>query len=279
MQKPLPVIVNDDDDESVDVVDESSIVVVKERNRTPSPTSTVTHDSSKLIGVGPSTRRKRRSMSVSDAELKRAMTAAAAYSTPGRRSGEAKRSQDSGGWASAISGMITDFKGDLSQLDLDLRDPSTPARRQAYRAQADKRAASPATDVKRSTSKPQTPAPSERAPSLSLQTSSETEESIGSTVESLPPPSSAIPNPIIPMRTSSLQNSPARTFSSSSGPVRPTGLRYGPRSPPGRSSSGFPPVTSPTRSASRLRAQHRSTASSSEPSLIPNRRDDGRVRE
>ncbi|TCD67442.1 hypothetical protein EIP91_012359 [Steccherinum ochraceum] len=285
VQKPLPVIVNDDDDdcdgESEDEVVDHSIVVIKERNRTPSPTSTVTHDSSKRMPVAPAVRRKRRSMSVSDAELKRAMTAASAFNNaPKRRSGEAKRSEDSSGWVSAISGMITDFKGDTSQLDLDLRDPATPARRAAYRAQSGRHASSSSTDVNRS-SKATSPLQAERALTLNLQPSSGTDETVLNAVLTSPAPSASSPDdPIVPPRTSSLQNSPMRSFSggsTGSGQPRPSGLRYGPRSPPNRSSANFPPVTPPTRSANRLRAQHRSTASSSEPSLIPNRRDDGRV--
>ncbi|THH27852.1 hypothetical protein EUX98_g6347 [Antrodiella citrinella] len=280
VQKPLPLIFNGGDatGESGDEVDKS-MVIVKERNHTPSPTSTVTHDSSKMPGIAPVARKKRRSMSVSDAELKRAMTAASATNAPLRRSGEPKRSEDTTGWANALSGMLSDFKGETSLLDLDLRDPSTPARRQAYRTKSDKTSTSPSQDI-RPTVKPYSSAPIERAPSLSIQSSSGTEESLFNAVLNSPATSPSPPNePIIPIRKSSLQNSPIRTAAGSAGAAqaRSPGLRYGPRSPPGRGGPNFPPVTSPTRSANRLRAQHRSTASSSEPSLVPTRRDDGRV--
>ena len=76
-----------------------------------------------------------------------------------------------------------------------------------------------------------------------------------------------------------MNGSPVRMRSgSASNAVSPRvpGLRNGPRSPSRSAVTSLTYIPSPSRDSDRLRVQHRSTASSSEPSLIPPR-DDKRV--
>ncbi|TFY78741.1 hypothetical protein EWM64_g5270, partial [Hericium alpestre] len=115
------------DDQSLIMVERPSVSVSRVRSRSPDKTIKSKSDPASKV----SSHIKRRSMSVGDAELKRAMTAASA-STPLPSS--RKHSEESEGWDHTMKGILSDFKGQLSQLDpistsLDLHVPVTPERR------------------------------------------------------------------------------------------------------------------------------------------------------
>ncbi|KAH9946988.1 hypothetical protein B0H21DRAFT_822341 [Amylocystis lapponica] len=286
MKKPLPPIGNDDRSSASDNGDDQPLGILKDRlaqrSRTPSPTRTVKERSPKHTRI-PS-RSKRRSMSVSEAELKKVMSAAP---PSGRVSAENRRTDSSLGWDTALNGIITDFRGELSQLDpistgpLDLRDPSTPSRRLAIakRSQSDRLV--PQTATLRPSARASASLPIHPSLTVTLQgPASGPEDPFLTSVLSSPPDTSspAEEGPIVPPRTSSL-TTPLRVRSSSNATnqLRIASLKYGPRSPPSR--NGTPPSKhhhSTSRESNRLRAQHRSAASNSEPSLVPNR-DDGRA--
>jgi len=209
---------------------------------------------------------KRRSMSIGEAELKKAMVSVPPrLSTSERRDDTPAHPDDT-----TLSGLLDDFKGELSQLDpvsgssLVLRDPSTPPRRAAFRSKTDRFVLhTDHQEVYKSSSTHST------SPTLTLQIPShQIDDSTDRT--SLPP------SPIIPPRSSSLQRSTSRPHSI--GSPRGISARYPYPSSPLRSKSG--PVlglSSPSpRDTTRLRTLHRSTASSSEPSLI-SLTDDARV--
>ncbi|KAK7692615.1 hypothetical protein QCA50_004247 [Cerrena zonata] len=263
LQKPLPKISNEDNDIGPETMDvENSMVMVRpdsrNQSRTPSPTATVTHAT-----VKPNNRRKRRSMSVSDAELKKAMAASFGPSfTPLRASIEEKRSEDSIGWSSALSGFMSDLEGKLDDLDpisasLDLRDPSTLPRRPPERAKSDT-----ATNILRSGQRPpvrtanSSPASVGRSstPAVTLQPVYGEEESLLNAVLNSPTESSFSPTEaVVPPRSASLQGTPSRARSGSANalPNRSPNVRYGPRSPGARSIGG--PIPSPVRETDRLR--------------------------
>ncbi|KAJ7178525.1 hypothetical protein C8R43DRAFT_973640 [Mycena crocata] len=193
--KPLPPIMRqslDDQDSSLVIVD--SITPTKQPIIDPPPT------------------RQRRSMSVGEVELKKIAAAA-------RR----KDSQP----PDALNGILDEFKSRLDQAaSLDLKDPSTPARRAAYTTRSK-------TD----------PTPTPTTPLLTLQ---------------LPQSD----DPIVPPRTTSLQMAPSPRTAS----PRISSGRHG--SSPLRTRSGNSFVT-PQRDGTHLRILHGSSASVSEPSLIP----------
>ncbi|KAI0087982.1 hypothetical protein BDY19DRAFT_994406 [Irpex rosettiformis] len=247
-QKPLPEILNDDSDTEIEDFDDRSMVLVHPRARTPSPTATVTH-SDPAATIAPK-RNKRRSMSVSDVDLKRVMAAASSSTPLPRTSGHASKDSASSDWNTSLTGIITDFKGELMQLDpisasFDLRDPSTPARRKSASARANSEELTTSIIHDRPLVKHGSSVPVIKTINTSSTESSPTQR------DALSPES--------PVRTPSI--------SSSISQHRPTGLRYGPRSPGTRSTL----MTSPIRDNNRLQVQHRSTASSSEPSLLPAR--------
>ncbi|PBK74408.1 hypothetical protein ARMSODRAFT_986341 [Armillaria solidipes] len=216
-----------------DLDDDQSMVLVERMTQTPSPDKTQSKGTAGAFS-------KRRSMSVGDVELKRSLTTPPEKS-PMPKTPEPKRGASAG---DPFGGILNDFKGELSQLEstsnpLDLRDPSTPGRRAAYlRSKTDSLVSSGRSDT--STLKHA----SLTAPTLTLQLD-EPEESKTSFLS---------PSPIVPPRTSSLQM-PTRSG------IGPTSFS----SPRGRGSS---PLRGTPRSRG-LRGMHRSTASSSEPSLIP----------
>lgn len=286
-QKTLPMIQKKDQETPIEDGDDQSLVVVQQRVRSPSPTATVTNSPAKPINPAVA-RRKRRSMSVSDVETAKGLAPAL---PPIRRSNEGKKSEES------FLNIITDFKGELSQFEsistkpLDLMDPSTSVRRPALaRSHSDNGSPSARTErphPKSSASLPITQ-DSTMTPTVTLQSATGAEESILDAVLSSPSSSVTSPNDGsgsgsgngnggggIP-RASSL-HTPVRSRSGSgnSGQQRVSALRYGPRSPLTRNGVGH--ASSPSRETNRLRVQHRSTASSSEPSLIPTDRDGGRV--
>ncbi|GLB37099.1 putative pleckstrin homology domain containing protein [Lyophyllum shimeji] len=204
--------------------------------------------------------RKRRSMSVGDAELKKAMLATLSVSplpATSERQSDPPHVDDS-----TLNGILDDFKGALSQLDpvyssLDLKNPSTPARKVAYRSTTEGRLRP---ETRELDSVPTSPMLSIHIPSHHLDNSPKKDQRD-------PPPS-----PIVPPRSSSLQmpRSSERPVSIGS----PRGITSRHASSPLRSRVGPSNLSSGSpRDTARLRTLHRSTASSSEPSLIPNEDD------
>lgn len=199
---------------------------------------------------------KRRSMSVGEIDDIKKNTA--------ESSEPSKIPQGGGnrGWDTTLNGILSDFKGELFQLDpisssLELRDPSTPARRAAQsRSKADGLVF------------PYTPYQDDRNATLTLESMGE-ERARRSSSLSARRSSTSTEAPIVPPRMSSLINAPS-TPGAIQGTTLRSNLKYGPR--PLRSRNGYPQgahAHSLSRDSARLRMQHRSTASSSEPSLIP----------
>ena len=152
------------------------------------------------------------------------------------------------------------FKGELSTLDpvssasLDLRDPSTPARKLSYQPQAN--------DLVLSDHENQGGDVSERnegvrSPPISVPAtaSRSVEEDKSAPAAIIPPRSSSLQSPVYSIGSGS-------HATSSRHQLTPLRLRTGP--------------TAAATPGKHLRAVHRSSASSSEPSLIPSS-DDGRV--
>ena len=256
------------------------LVDYEQRSRSPSPTQTVKQRPGQHVRTPSKT--KRRSMSVSDAEIKRVMSAGASPS-PLRISTDTKALEGSPGWGTRLEGIMSQFRGELQQLaspstSLDLRDPTTPSKRPlAPRSQSDMIVPLSAPPTTRPTPKTAATAPAELAtPAVTLQTVTGGRESLVDAGSSAP--NSAVEPPIVPPRSSSL-NTPSRSRAGSNAGTfqRSANLKYGPRSPPTRLvGPTLHHAHSASRESNRLRVQHRSTASASEPSLIPDR-DDGRV--
>lgn len=210
---------------------------------------------------------------MSEADLKRAMVAAAAE----RGSSSLSKEWDSG---SEYSGVMKDFKGELSsQLDsistssLDLKDPSmtTPRRAtfghdpsatlQSARGRLQERAQRP--QLRMILSTPASPASTEGSPStLSVDTLA----------------SRSTPNRAVSLNVTGKEL-----------PARRNMIKYGPRSARPNSTNIYAGTSGGTlgrdrdrdrdRDSSRLRVQHRSIASSSEPSLIPAQREEAKNRD
>lgn len=272
VEKPLPEINSEESSPTFDDSDDDqSVVLIPPRAaRTPSPTATVTHDST-VSGTISQKRNKRRSMSVSDVDLKRVL-AASSSTTPLPRSSGSSESN----WHSTLSGIITDYnlKGEFLQLDristsFDLPDTYKSSRRpgSSGRSKSDNAVSSNNAETSRAGASSSVPV----TPSVNIQPESGTEDS---------PPSSPVKATGHLPRADPLASSPIRVRSGSGSVPQPrvSGLRYGPRSPVNRSAiTSMTYIPSSTRESSdRLRVQHRSTASSSEPSLIP-ARDEGRL--
>ncbi|KAI8972224.1 hypothetical protein BD414DRAFT_518040 [Trametes punicea] len=284
--KPLPAIHQGDLlPEGTDLSDDQSMVMVNapsgQRSRSPSPTQTVKERPGKHVKA-PS-RSKRRSMSVSDAELKKVM-AAGGSPNPLRISTDNEALEGSPGWGSRLEGIMSQFKGELLHLEpistsLDLHDPTTPSKRpNAPRSQSDSITPLLASSTIRPTPRAALSLPPDLGtPAVTLQTASGGQESLVN-ASSPSSPGASIEGPIVPPRTSSLHTPLRSRAGSNAGNFqRGTNLKFGPRSPPPR--AGGPSlhhVHSASRDSNRLRVQHRSTASASEPSLVPDR-DDGRV--
>lgn len=198
-----------------------------------------------------------KAQSVSNGDMD-AKTATSSTITPSRTPEIQGKNVESQWEDTTFHGILNEFKGELSQLDpvivssLDLRDPSTPSRRRtAFRAQADKNILSSGLQ-------------DEQEDSDTVYSTPSTPQTPGDDKES----NSLQPSPIVPPRTTSLLTPSGR---STSGPAvgRTTNIR--PVMSPLKTRSGPSAnlaVHSP-RESNRLRLQHRSTASSSEPSLIP----------
>ena len=285
--KPLPPIQlppgrpsREQDDDSDD--DNSSMVMVDRdmgkalrQGRGQSPDRTIKSKSGRQASqtVTPASHSRRRSMSLGEADLQQALTPTAEHN------GSHK-------WENNLHGIIRDFKGQLlSQLDpissstLDLRDPSTPkydsfGHLSAGRPseQPSRRSSIPNIDLQTTIPSPVSPSTADGLPSPSCTA----DESSVAQTPSLLSVDEFAPSP----RSVSLQ-APVRSASGSSTFSRRAGaVRYGPRqlrttSSNLVSSNGATPVASQmNRDAIRLRVQHRSSASSSEPSLLHIREDD-----
>lgn len=201
-------------------------------------------------------------MSVSEADLKKIMSTNAASE---RLPSIEQKDWDTG---SALEGVMKDFKGELSsQLDhisnspLDLKYPITPVKE----SKVGRTDLSLSDDAKRvHPSRPQF---------KMAMTSPTTSKS--------PPPTLTldadvpVEEPIVPPRSSSL-NTPLKKPNTTGtlGSVRTNPVKYGPRHPRPSASNSLSANSTLGRDSSRLRVQHRSTASSSEPSLVPIRDDD-----
>ena len=282
--KPLPAIGDTERrSEATDISDDQSLVMVnpphERRSRSPSPTQTVKEHPVKHPKVP--TRSKRRSMSVSDAELKKAMAIGASPS-PLRITTDARALEGSPGWGMRLEGIMSQFRGELEQLEsrstsLDLRDPTTPSKRPlAPRSQSDTITPLYAPPTNRPVPRTALTAPPEfGTPAVTLQTATGGEESLMDAGSSTP--NSAVEASVSPTRSYLNIPSRSRTGSNAGSFQRSANLKYGPRSPQVRyGGPSLHHVPSVTRESNRLRVQHRSTASASEPSLIPDR-DEGRV--
>jgi PH/SEC7 domain-containing protein len=199
-------------------------------------------------------------MSISEFELKKG-TSTSFSSNPQSKEHELV---DTHGWDATLNGIISDFKGELSQLDpvsgssLVLQDPTTPTRRPTSRlAMPDGFMSSPKSGGSSLTSSPIASTP----PTVTLQLVSDegpSLDAITTSAQNVPPRSSTL-------------TAPAHSHTT---PSTPRGSASKPGTSPFRSRNvnsfgglGTHVNASP-RDTSRLRIQHRSTASSSEPSLI-----------
>jgi len=278
LTKPLPPILGNPMVQESDDRDDQSLVFVEKIPRTPSP-DTIVHSKSTETVNSPNYG-KHRSMSVGDVELKKAISGSSSV-TPLPRTREIERMEGSPAWGdTTLNGIIRDFKGELSQLDpissssLDLRDPSTPSRRAALaQLKTDSLILPPHKTQDENTGIAPSPG-IPTAPALTFQLPSEAEELEAKYTQSSPGTS-----PIVPPRTTSLQTpvrSTSRPSSVSAPRVSASRPGFSPLTIQSGSTYGLPSQS--RRDSARLRVQHRSTASSSEPSLIPIG-DGARVRE
>lgn len=265
---------NDSDVSSLVVVDPISRI----KGRTPSP---VERSAERPLGDGKFPgHTKRRSLSVSDLDVfKLSVDSPPAPTLPPKDHGI----PESHAWESSTSlnGILSDLKGVLSSLDpdtgslLDLRDPSKPARRAASSplvATAGQAPGLSQLDVKSPILPPAPPT----TPIVTLPT-----ESSGSgTDPTSPSRDSLIAEPIVPPRTSSLRT-PSRSSSGSgshqqqqqqamgvSGLGSPRVAQFKHAPSPLRYKNYGSQMQSSYRDMAKLRVHH-STASTSEPSLIP----------
>lgn len=262
LSKPLPSIRSDkeplrDSQES----DSNSIVVVTMPRRDQSPITTPV--AKEFRDVTSSKHTKRRSMSLGDVDIKRVL---AQNSPMPPRLKELERTVN--GWGSSLSGM---FAGELSDLapPPSLQDPTTP-----IKCFSSSKGKAPALGLDSQDSKI-SDSPLNSSTSIPADTPIVNIEPASIIYDSpLSSPETALVSP-----RSSARNTSVKTASptNSSNYTRGPGLRYGPRSATGWSggaSSGTFNTHgySRARDPSKLRTHHRSTASTSEPSLIP--RDD-----
>lgn len=263
--KPLPPIQPTTSqaasEESLVLVEQQSPLQIRAR-LSPSPVIENPPDNYKK----PSKHIKRRSMSVGEIDDMKKNTAESPEFSKITHGG------DNRVWDTRLNGILSDFKGELSQLDpissaLELQDPSTPARRAALgRSKTDEFVFS------------YTPNQDDRNATLKLQsTPMGGDRERRSSSSSARRSSTSTEAPIIPPRMSSLTHTPSPQVSPQVTVLR-SNLKYGPR--PLKSRNGYPQVAhthSLSRDSARFR-MHRSTASSSEPSLIPVV-DEARIRE
>lgn len=282
-EKPLPPIHAGPMDRASNDSDVSSLVVVdpifRMKGRTPSPDGRSMERPLTGEGKFPG-HAKRRSMSVSDLDVfKFNVESPPAPTLPPKDHGDSERKA----WESSTSlnGILSDFKGVLSTLDpdtgsslLDLRDPSKPGRRAASSPLITTAGQAPGfshSDVKSPIFPPVRPV----TPIVTLPMESSSGPGSDSTS---PSKDSLIAEPIVPPRKSSLRT-PVRSRSGS-GPhqqqqamgvgglasPRVAQLKHGPS--PLRYKGYGSQMQSSYRDTAKLRVHH-STASTSEPSLIP----------
>lgn len=267
MSKPLPTrplstaesSVFAESDSAASVADSEASSVVANRTviggmRSSSPERTI---KGKAADAGS---RKRRSMSVNEADMKKALLTGS--------SAERARSPLTNKWDedtdSDYSGM-TELKGDLSSqldsisTDLDLKDPTTPRNTTSFdsdpkaklseaRGRLHEKTTRP--PLRLVSSSPVTTTTKAQTPSLSIDTRRSSNDDTNSS------------------------NSHSYSSKNNSISAIEARVKFGPRMPRPSSSATNNPTSTSSRDNSRLRVQHRSTASSSEPSLIPAREDD-----
>ncbi|KAF9531604.1 hypothetical protein CPB83DRAFT_786238 [Crepidotus variabilis] len=269
--KPLPPIVRSPSTmrEGEDYEDKSIVFVDKVAPLPPLPSSPPVTPvrappvSSRTTSAnGP----KRRSMSVSDAEVRLNLppvpspvsppAVAIPSPAPAPRTPSNRRHESTD---HTLHGILDLFKGELSTLDpisgasLDLLDPSSPSRRINHRSKTDGHILSTWED-------PQ----DERGDKQSTPTFNDPFGGRPNLTSEEPP---VFTPTIVPPRTSSLA-SPRNSIGSGI-PISPSRPSNTPRSRSGPPTSAFAAQNLSPRAASGLRSLHRSTASSSEPSLIP----------
>lgn len=198
---------------------------------------------------------KRRSLSVGDVDIKTPLVNSS--SLVQRSINENPELADT-----TLHGIINDFKGQLSSLDptnstlLDLRDPTTSARRLVYRAETN------GDDLSLDKSDPSDTSPfAHESTSLSEKHYKPKPDAGLNASETDAKPQE--PSPAVPPRSSSLQMPPLS-------PVRPNNFRMNVSKElftPSKVRHGTPTPT--IRGSGRPQILHRPTASSSEPSLIP----------
>lgn len=292
-EKPLPPIHAGPMDRASNDSDVSSLVVVdpisRMKGRTPSPDERSVERPLSGDGKFPG-HTKRRSMSVSDLDVfKFSVDSSLAPTIPPKDHGV----PDGQAWeeSSSLNGILSDFKGVLSKLDpdtgsslLDLRDPSKPGRRAAssplFGTPVGQAPTSSQVDVKSPILPPVPPT----TPVVSLPTESSSRGN-----QTLPSKDSLMAEAMVPPRTSSLRK-PVRSRSGSGphqqqqqqqqamvvgglGSPRVAYPKHGPS--PLRYKQYGNHMQSSYRETPRLRVHH-STASTSEPSLVPTH-DDGRT--
>ncbi|KAK7045584.1 hypothetical protein VNI00_007416 [Paramarasmius palmivorus] len=282
--KPLPPImgqtagITDRDDP-----EERSMIIVEKPPVTPARTPPL--PASLTFG-------KRRSMSVSDTDLKKVMMMETGAFELGNgnvtiKGKEKGRDTEKDIESEGLNGVLKDLKGQMSDFEalpitrpsLDLKYPtSSPTTPRSPSPLGSRRAS-----YKRSNTDSQVVSPTEEKEQVQQRSAST--YSLGDGGKLAPPtlevrttsesPDSD-PAPIVPPRTSSLHPSPIRstsgpatmTINTSTSPSSPTAHRPG--TSPVRTRSGHNSFNLPPPSSNRgLRSMHRSTASSSEPSLIP----------
>ncbi|KAF8636056.1 hypothetical protein AX17_003830 [Amanita inopinata Kibby_2008] len=199
---------------------------------------------------------KRRSMGAGDVDLKKPLIAPPA--SPRHHINEGPRWEDT-----TLHGIINDFKGELSSLDpatpasLDLRDPSTPARRLTYRSRMGGGvilSRKELTEINEPVT--QFTTPSDIQVNQNSDSTTSDDKASGTNVLSS----------ILPPRSSSLQmppRSPVGKTTSGSTSVITNAICGSPKP-----QNGAPARMAP-RDPGRLRISHRSITSSSEPSLLP----------
>jgi PH/SEC7 domain-containing protein len=237
-RKPLPLL------QRTEETDNPTTVVVKKPRALPK------------IPISPSATTQR-SLSVRDADDK--VTASPAPAVADVVAGDHKPKENAAGWEdNSLHGLLDVFKGELSTLDpvspasLDLRDPSTPTRKLFYQSQANDLVLS-AHEIQgggvggeRDEGVRSPPISVPATPSRSVE-----QEDKSAPAAIIPPRSSSLQSPVYSIGSGSHATS-SRQASYQLSPLR---LRTGPAAAvtPGK----------------HLRAVHRSSASSSEPSLIP----------
>jgi PH and SEC7 domain-containing protein len=263
--KPLPPLQseNSSNDNGVSM-GKPSLTIKPDRSPGPSPGSRSTEmtvrarDGMAPVRMGHG---KRRSMSVGEADLKKPTNPTLAVVPPPPTSAPWKRSEESMGWDSTIRGILSEFKGELSQLDqdpaatdsLELRVPPPSTQRSRMRSADPTTSTATQPDTTQTASSPRSF--SKRNPTIVAHAP---EADGGSVGQGQTEPSEAIGS----LRSPSLFTGGATRSSHLQRPLPGAGIRpLGPRN----ASSTHPP----SEARDRLMVHHRPTAFNSEPSLIP----------